>query len=213
MEELSIEQRKKRAMKSFWWGTLFWLSIFMTYMSYMYGNSRLLMDIFKVVFPILIIWSWKKHSDIQAEHGPLEQVFTLGNIEVYNDIIEKYTTSDQKIVVKCLEPYRKVFDFKTYPTKYIDHKILVADKEYSLRDLLKFIIDEDENIKRFYAAQSSMKRATSKGGQSIADAMARQRDLRASRRVIIEFNDGNSYLLSNIDENIAKDIEAILSAQ
>lgn len=213
MEELSIDQRKKRAMKSFWWGALFWLSVFMTYMSYKYGNSRLLMDIFKVIFPILIILSWKKHSDVQSEYGPSEQVLTLGNIEVFNDVVEKYTTSDQKILVKCLEPYRKVFDFKTYPTKYINHKILIGDKEYSLQDVSKYIIDEDENIKRFYAAQSSIKRATSKGGQSITDAMARQRDLRESRRIIIEFTDGNSYLLSNVGDYIAKEIEVALTDQ
>lgn len=197
--------------KSLGWNALFWISVFMTFMSYGYGDSRLLMDIFRVIFPILIIWSWKKQSDIQSENGPTEHVFTLGNIEIFNDVLEQYTTSDQKISVKCLEPYRKVFDFKTYPSKYINHKILVGDREYSLHDISKFIIDEDENIKKFYAAQASIKRATGKGGQSIADAMARQRDLRETRRVIIEFKDDSSYLLSNVVDYIAKDIEAALS--
>lgn len=202
MEELSVEQRKKRAMKSFWWGTLFWLSVLMMYVGYAGKN-----EVFIAVWFVVLLWSWKKHSDVQAEYGPSERIFTLGNIEVFNDVIEQYTTSDQKILVKCLEPYRKVFDFKTYPTKYIDHKLVIGDKEYSLSDLSKFVIDEDESIKRFYAAQASMKRATGKGGQSISDAMARQRDLRETRRIIIEFMDGNSYLLSNVDDQIAKDIQ------
>lgn len=206
MEELSIEERKKRAMKSFWWGTLFWLSALMMYLGYAGKNET-----FIAVWFVILLWSWKKHSDVQAEYGPTEHLFTLGNIEVFNNVIEKYTTSERKISVKCLEPYRKIFDFKTYPTKYVDHKILVDDQEYSLRDVSKFIIDEDESIKQVYAAQASIKRATGRGGQSIADAMARQRDLRETRRIIIEFIDGSSYLLSNIDEKIAKDIETVLS--
>lgn len=206
MNNLLIEQRKKRAMSSFWWGTLFWVSALMMYVGYVGKNET-----FIVVWLLILLWSWKKHSDVQAEYGPTEHLFTLGNIEIFNNVIEKYTTSDQKISVKCLEPYRKVFDFKTYPSKYIDYKILVGDNEYSFHDISKFIIDEDENIKRFYATQASIKRATGKGGQSISDAMARQRDLRETRRVIIEFKDGTSYFLSDIDMSIAKEIEKLLS--
>lgn len=199
---MNEKKLKNRAMKSFWWGLLFWLSALMIYVGYA-GKSETFMGVWLVV----LLWSWKKHSDVQAEYGPTERLFSLGSIEIFNDVIEKYTTSDQKISVKCLEPYRKIFDFKTYPSKYIDYKIIVGDNEYALHDISKFIIDEDENIKRFYAAQASMKRATGKGGQSISDAMARQRDLRESRRVVIEFTDGTSYLLSSIDDVIAKEIE------
>lgn len=205
-KKMTIEERKKRAMRSFWWGMLFWISAFMMYVGYA-GKS----EAFIAIWFIILLWSWKKHSDVQAEYGPTEHLFVLGNIEIFNDVLEKYTTSDQKISVQCIEPYRKVFDFKAYPSKYIDHKILVGDREYSLLDISKFIIDEDEHIKHFYATQASIKRATGKGGQSISDAMARQRDLRETRRVIIELKDGTSYFLSNIDMSIAKEIEKLLS--
>lgn len=192
-------------MKSFWWGALFWISALMIYIG-VTGKS----EAFALIWLGILLWSWKKHSDSEAEKEPKKRNFTLGQVEIFNEVLQKYTASEEKIIVNCLEPFRKVYDFKSYPSQYIEHKILVREKEYSPADLVRFVIDNDEGIMRHYATQASIKRATGNGGQSISDAIARQRDLREARRLLIEFTDGTSYLLSNVDESIAKDIEKLL---
>lgn len=188
------------------WGGLFWLSVGMIVVAFLTENFWLGM-----IFGITLVWSWKKTDEIGFSE-PKQREFTLGKIEVFNDVIQKYITSDQKILVECLEPHRSSFDFKSYSTTYQNHKVIVGEKEYSIDDITKFIIDDDEGIKRHYAAQASIKSATGRGGH-ITDAMARARDLREARRVIIEFNDTTSYLLSNVDEAIAIDIEKSLIAK
>lgn len=195
-------------MKSFWWGILFWISAFMIYIGIAGKN-----EVFAIVWGVILLWSWKKHSDSEAEKEPKKRNFVLGQIEVFNEVLQKYTTSGEKVIVNCLEPFRKVYDFQSYPSKYIEHKIIIGEKEYSLTDLIRFVIDNDEGIMRHYATQASIKRAVGNGGQSISDAMARQRDLREARRLILEFTDGTSYLLSNVDEAIAKDIEKLLQTK
>lgn len=186
------------------WGLLFWLSVGMVVVAFLTENIWLGM-----IFSVMLVWSWKKPDSIDGAE-PKQREFVLGKVENYNEVIQKYVTSDQAILVQCLEPHRKLFDFHSYPSKYERYKIFVGDKEYSIDDIAKFIIDDDEGIKRHYARQASIKNAIGRGGQSITDAMARQRDLREARRIIIEFNDATSYLLSNVDEAIAHEIEKSL---
>ncbi|MDD3770735.1 MAG: hypothetical protein PHV10_09015 [Sulfuricurvum sp.] len=189
------------------WGALFWLSVGMVAVAFLTENIWLGM-----IFGVILMWSWKKTDSIEGAE-PKQREFILGKVENYNDVIQKYVTSNESILVQCLEPHRKLFDFQSYPSKYESYKFFVGDKEYSIDEISKFIIDDDEGIKRHYATQASIKSAVGRGGQSITDAMARQRDLREARRVILEFNNTTSYLLSNVDETIAKDIEKSLIAK
>lgn len=195
---------------------IFWIAViafsgFMTFMSYAYGDSRALMDFFRVVFPVLTIWGLKKYNDIEAEYGPRPREFVLGQVQVYNDVIEVYVTTDQKIMVECVEPFRKIFDFKTYPSKFEKHLIIIGEKRYPISELTKFILRDDESIAKHYAESAAQKRANGRGGQSITDAAARRRDLREARRLEVEFADGYSLLLSNVDEKIVKEIQSLIA--
>lgn len=152
------------------WLMLILFSGFMTFMSYVYGDDRFTMYVFRVVFPLLTLWGLKKYNDLEAEYGPRKREFVLGKVQVY----------------------------------------MVEGKEYSIEDLSKFVITEDEKIMTHYAESAALKRANGRGGQSIADASARRRDLQESRRLEIAFNDGESYLLSEVYEPIAKEIRLLL---
>lgn len=197
--------------KAIFWLVVIIVSGFMSFMTFAYGDGRALMNIFRVVFPVLTIWGLKKYNDVEAEYGPRPRAFALGQVQVYNDILEAYTTTEQKIIVECVEPFRKIFDFKTYPSKYEHHMIVSGDNRYPLSALTKFILREDDSIAKHYADSAALKRANGRGGQSIADAAARRRDLHAARRLEVEFQDGESFLLANVDERIVKDIQGLIT--
>lgn len=195
---------------------IFWLAViyisgFMSVMSYVYGDSRMIMDIFRIVFPLLTIWGLKKYSDIEAEYGPRPREFILGKIQVYNDVLESFTTTEQVVSIQCVEPFRKIFDFKKYPSKYEEYKIIIGNKEYSLSDITKFVIHNDQNIAVHYANIAALKRANGRGGQSISDAAARQRDLNTTRRLEMAFSDNTSYTLANLNQPVVNDMRGLLS--
>lgn len=206
-------EHAKINMRMMGWTLVFLFSGFMTYMSYVYGDNSILMAVFKIVWPALFLLSIKKYNDAEIETGPKNREYTLGTVESYNEVLGQYLPTDKKITVKCLEPVSKILDFKPKPTKFIDHKILVDGKEYSISDLTKFIILESESIKEFYAELGAKKRAVGNNGQTITDAMSRQRDLKETRRIQIGLHDGSFYSLCKVNEVIAKDIENMIKSK
>ncbi|MDD3594820.1 hypothetical protein [Sulfuricurvum sp.] len=207
IEQAIQEVPTSHFLKKSFFGLIFWIAGFITFMSFTYGlhNNHLYMLLIKIISPLTLIWSFIKYTDLIKKEPMISKEYTLGTTLKFIDKLQKSIQTDNKIIVNCL--------LNKFQNKCFDYKIFANGKEYKIDDIVKFIRTEDEGTQKFYAAKEAVRSATGSSSGRIMDAYARGRDLDENRKLLIEFSDGASYTLNKVNLNMCKMIEKILEGE
>ncbi len=120
--------------------------------------------------------------------------FELGNTLTYNPTLEKIINGNGYLIGF----------YKNENNNIISNLLIIDDKNntYTLNNITKFKIMEDHETSEYYRYQKDLDRATGNNGplNGIVSEMARARDVKAGRRLMICFSNGMEYVLKDVGD-------------
>lgn len=140
-----------------------------------------------------------------------EESYHLGDIAVFNDVLQKFITTKDFIFIRAMArdmSLKETFSRKSNELELIlkDMKIIAKDHTYTIDEIKRFEIIEDDSIKKSHELNNTV------NGRSIMSAASYSKQMQESRMLIICFTDENCFTLVNISYPLALSIQdAIIS--
>lgn len=138
---------------------------------------------------------YKEQLDIPKDYNSLE----VGRIQKFNEVLQKTVDTEEKILVF----------YKEGGNIYQDIKFVVKGTTFEIKDITKFVLMDDENLKAYYAAQNAVKKGVGKNNSILGD-ISQYKQMQAAKRLLLEFSNTELFILTDLNHAFIKKLENML---
>ncbi|MCL4431830.1 MAG: hypothetical protein M1300_05875 [Epsilonproteobacteria bacterium] len=141
------------------------------------------------------IEAYKEKLNIPKDYNSLE----VGRIQKFNEILQKTVDTEEKILVF----------YKEDGSTYQDIKFVVKGTTFEIKDITKFVLMDDENLKAYYATQNAVKKGVGKNNSTLSD-ISQYKQIQAAKRLLLEFSNTELFILTDLNHTFIKKLESML---